>query len=222
MHFEILTEDKSGKKILDTVVPRIIGTAHTFKVIGYSGIGAIPRNMKTSRDVNKRVLLGQLRKMLVAYGKTFASYKNYSAVVIVVCDLDEKCLEEFRSELLTVLDSVAKKPETRFCIAIEEGEAWLLGDIPAIKKAFPKAKNDVLAEYVNDAICGTWEALADAIYPGGSKELKPKGYPEIGIEKSGWAGKIAPEMDIENNLSPSFVYFRDKMRELAKNSGGRA
>jgi hypothetical protein len=34
----------------------------------------------------------------------------------------------------------------------------------------------------------------------------------IGREKVAWAAKISPLMDIDNNQSPSFCYFRDKLR----------
>ena len=37
MHFEILVEDQSGKVALDSLVPRIIGLNHSFKVISYKG-----------------------------------------------------------------------------------------------------------------------------------------------------------------------------------------
>jgi hypothetical protein len=87
-----------------------------------------------------------------------------------------------------------------------------LGDLAAIKKAYPKARETVLNRYINDAICGTWECLADAVYPGGSKALKVKGWQAIGAEKSVWAEKISRHMDIETNASPSFIYFRETMR----------
>ena len=54
MHFEILVEDRSGKKALDILVPKIIGMLHTFKVHSYKGIGHIPRNMKDTDDVSKK------------------------------------------------------------------------------------------------------------------------------------------------------------------------
>ena len=147
-------------------------------------------------------------------GRHFANYPaHYPAVLFVVCDLDDRCLKRFRQELLTVLHACNPKPETRFCIAIEEGEAWLLGDMPAIMAAYPQARNAVLNGYINDSICGTWELLADAVFPGGSGALKKKGWRAVGREKSVWATKIAPRMDVENNDSPSFRYFREKLRE---------
>ena len=215
MHFEVLVEDQSGKKALDILIPKIIGDQHTFRVIEYRGIGHVPKNLKSSTDVSNRLLLDQLPKLLRGYGKTFAAYPpDYPAAVILVCDLDDKCLKIFRQDLFTILNACNPKPETRFCIAIEEGEAWLLGDIPAIKAAYPKAKDNVLSRYKNDAICGTWELLADAVYRGGANELKKKGRIAIGQEKSIWAERIAPHMDVAINASPSFCYFQKKIREL--------
>ena len=215
MHFEILVEDQSGKRMLDILIPKIINNQHSFKVHAYQGIGRIPRNLTSSTDVRNRLLLNQLPRLLRGYGNTFANYPtNYPAAVILVCDLDDECLKVFREKLFTVLNACNPKPETRFCIAIEEGEAWLLGDISAIKAAYPNARNNVLNRYENDSICGTWELLADAVFQGGSSALRRRGGQAVGIEKSVWAECIAPHMNVETNTSPSFCYFRQKIREL--------
>ena len=217
MHFELLVEDQSGKRMLEDLVPRIVGDNHTYTIHHYKGIGRIPKNLRSGVDANKRILLDQLPRLLQGYGKTFQNYPEETpAAVIVVCDLDDKCLKAFRGELLAILDRCDPKPQTKFCLAIEEGEAWLLGDLAAIKRAYPKAKETVMIGYTNDAICGTWECLADAVYPGGSKALKAKGWQAIGAEKSVWAEKISRHMDIKTNASPSFVYFRETMRGFAR------
>lgn len=215
MHFEVLVEDQSGKKALDILIPKIIDDQHSFTVHAYKGIGRIPKNLKSSTDASKRILFDQLPKLLRGYGKTFTNYPpNYPAAVLVVCDLDKKCLKELRQELFAVLNACNPKPETRFCIAIEEGEAWLLGDLAAVKAAYPKAKDNVLEHYENDAICDTWELLADAVSQGGANGLKKKGGTAVGHEKSRWAERIAPHMNVDNNTSPSFCYFQKKIREL--------
>ncbi len=215
MHFDILVEDHSGKKALDILVPKIIGDHHTYTIISYKGIGRIPKGLKRSSNPAKRIMLTQLPKLLRGYGKTYAGYPDdYFAALIFVCDLDDKCPVTFKGELLSILSSCNPQPDTRFCFAIEEGEAWFLGDINAIKAAYPSAKNNVLSSYSNDSICGTWEKLADAIFPGGTVKLSGQGYQKIGTAKSEWAIKISPCMDVEHNSSPSFCYFRDKMREL--------
>lgn len=215
MHFEILIEDQSGKKTLDILMPKIIGDQHTFRVISYRGIGRLPKNLTSSTDASKRILLDRLPNLLKGYGNTYVNNPaKHSTAVIVVCDLDNKCLKTFRQELFAVLNMYNRKLETRFCIAIEEGEAWLLGDIPAIKAAYPKAKDNVLNNYRNDSTCGTWELLAEAVFTGGLSALEKKGNRAIGREKSEWAQKITPYMNVNKNASPSFCYFRDKIREL--------
>ena len=222
MHFVILVEDESGKKFLDVILPKIINPKHSFKFVPYKGIGRIPRkgdlvSVTTASDK----LLNDLPLILAAYGKNklWKTGENNGAV-IVVCDLDNKCLKQFRKELLSVLNECNPPPETRFCIAVEEMEAWLLGDTVAIKKAFPKTKNAVLDAYTNDSICDTWEKLADAVYQGGSNALKPLGYQAIGFEKSKWAEKITSHMNIDQNKSPSFNYFVRKIREITSNATG--
>ena len=141
MHFEVLVEDQSGKKALDILIPEITGGQGTYRIISYRGIGRIPKHLKSKSEANKRILLDQISRLLKGYGKTFADYpSNYPAAVILVCDLDDKCLKTFRQKLFTVLNACDPKPETRFCIAIEEGEAWLLGDMPAIKQPIRKPK----------------------------------------------------------------------------------
>jgi hypothetical protein len=216
MHFEILVEDLSGKRMLDTLVPKIVGKKHTWKIVAYKGIGKIPKNLNAKADPAMLTLLHQLPGLLRAYGKTYSSNPNKYAVILV-CDLDDRCLKAFREELFQILNHCNPQPITRFCIAVEEGEAWLLGDIEAIKQAYPKAKTGTLNSYVNDSICGTWELLADALHSGGVKGLKEKGGPTIGAMKSTWAENIAPVIDVENNKSPSFRYFRSKLLELAEN-----
>ena len=217
MHFEVLVEDASGKRMLDILIPKMIGARHTFKVTQYRGTGHIPRNLKTGTEARKRLLLDQLPRLLKGYGRAFAGYPaDYPAAVVLVCDLDDRCLKTFCQELFAVLNACNPQPETRFCIAIEEGEAWLLGDLQAIKAAYPNAKVDILNRYENDSICGTWEVLADAVFAGGSGALKSKGWQAVGREKSAWPEKVAPVMDVENNASPSFQYFRRNLRELGR------
>ncbi|NJM65964.1 MAG: DUF4276 family protein [Acaryochloris sp. RU_4_1] len=214
MHFEILIEDISGKIALEILVPKIIDTKqHTFKIYSYKGAGRIPRDLKAKSDPKKRVLLDQLPRLIQGYGKTFTGILNYPAILIVVCDLDDRCLSAFRKDLLDCLDKCNPKPETYFYIAIEEGEAWYLGDLEAVKKAYPSAKSAILNSYENDSICGTWEKLADAIVVGGSVKLS-KVVGQIGKEKANWAHAISPHMNVDKNSSQSFCYFRDKLRHV--------
>ena len=80
--------------------------------------------------------------------------------------------------------------------------------------AYPRVRQDVLRQYVQDSVCDTWELLADAVYPGGSSAIKKAGWPLPGQVKHEWAKKIAPFMDPGRNVSPSFRKFRDGLRQL--------
>lgn len=219
MHFEVLVEDASGKAAIEILLPKIIDSKYnTFKVHAYKGIGGgrIPPGLTSSSDPSRRILLDQLPKLIRGYGKTFSSYpSNCPVVLVVICDLDDRCLSSFRRELIDCVDKCDVKPDTYFCIAIEEGEAWFLGDIDAIKSAYPKAKDAILSSYVNDSMCGTWEKLADSVSSGGHKKLKQLGWHAVGKEKMAWANKISPYMNVEENKSPSFCYFRERLRHLS-------
>ena len=214
MHFEILVEDASGKIALEYILEKILGPNgqdHSYKIIPYKGIGRIPKDLRGTTDPQKRILLDRLPKLLRGYGKSL----DFPAVVVVVVDLDDKDCLVFKQELLDILNDCNPQPTTLFRIAIEEGEAWLLGDRNAVKAAYPRAKEQVLNAYVQDSICGTWEKLADAVYPGGSQKLKQLGWPHTGQAKCKWAENIAPHLDVGSNQSRSFQVFRNGIRNLA-------
>jgi len=218
MHFEILVEDASGKIALNSIVKKILGSknnpgkAYTWRIFAYKGIGRIPKNLKPSIDAQKRILLDRLPEILRGYGKSLPKKDN---CVVVLVDLDRRDCKQFKGELLSILHSCRPAPLTKFRLAIEEMEAWFMGDRNALIKAFPKANQKVLSSYSQDSICGTWEMLANSIYPGGASALKKTGWPRPGIEKCSWAEKIAPLMDIDSNKSKSFQVFRDCLRQLA-------
>ena len=75
--------------------------------------------------------------------------------------------------------------------------------------AYPHAKMHVLNTYVQDSICGTWEVLADAVYPGGTSKLSREhaSFIEIGKLKAEWAQNKGIHIDLKSNESPSFNDF---------------
>ncbi|WP_254221701.1 DUF4276 family protein [Burkholderia multivorans] len=212
MHIEVLVEDSSGARLLEILLPQIIGAhgaPHTWRVHPYKGIGRIPRGLTSRTDPAKRALLDQLPRLLQGYGKT----PGVDAVAVVV-DNDARDSQEFLRELEGLRDQCNPAPTTLFSLAIEEMEAWLLGDQNALFAAFPRAKKDVLARYKQDSICGTWELLADAIHKGGRAAIQAAGWPTAGEMKHEWAKQIGMHMDINNNASHSFCGFRDGLRQL--------
>jgi len=141
LHFEVLVEDKSGKKMLECLIPKIIGDQATHRIIPYSGASRkIPPDQKPGEELKHRDLALKLRKLLAGYGKSLTEYQ----VVIVVLDLDDRKESEHRKELEDILERCDPRPRAYFCLAIEEGEAWLLGDKEAVKTAYSKAKKEKL------------------------------------------------------------------------------
>ena len=72
MHIEILVEDSSGEKLLQCLLPQLLGPSgelHAWRLHSYKGIGRIPKNLGTQADPTKRILLDQLPKLLRGYGK---------------------------------------------------------------------------------------------------------------------------------------------------------
>ena len=201
MHIEILVEDSSGKALLEILVPRIIGqqgAPHTWRIIGYRGIGRLPEGIQSHADPAKRVLLSQLPRLLKGYGRT----PGIDAVVLVI-DSDKRDCKVFLSELTTAIAAYEPKPPNILVrLAIEEIEAWYLGDKTALCTAYPRIKMHTISTYVQDSPCNTWELLAEATAksPGGTKRE--------------WPMKIGPLMDVNANLSPSFGKFRDGLSRL--------
>lgn len=63
MHIEILTEDSSGRRLLEHLMPKLIGPhgeSHTWRLHAYRGIGRSPAHLSPASDPSRRILLDQL------------------------------------------------------------------------------------------------------------------------------------------------------------------
>lgn len=216
MHFEFLVEGQTELTALSILLPKILGDykrPHTWRIHKHRGIGRIPDNPESRPNTRDSTLLHNLPSKLRAYGNE----EDPNLVVVVLVDLDDRssCVT-FKKELYNLLNYCPQKPSYLVRIAIEELEAWFLGDPEAIKQAYPQVKQSILKEYVQDSQCGTWERLADAIYPGGLQALGKNGKRSVRIleQKRIWASKICPLIDEQNNQSPSFQAFRDGVKKM--------
>lgn len=88
---------------------------------------------------------------------------------------------------------------------LERKTGKLLNDLAVYMRGIGK----VLQE-MQDAICDTWEVLADVVCPQGHAKLKKNAgneYTETGKAKCEWADRIGKHLRLYENNSPSFQYF---------------
>lgn len=83
MHIEVLVEDSSGAKLVEMLLPRVIGiqgAPHTWRVHDFGGIGRLPKKQTAATLSAKKTLLNSLPGILRAHGKT----TGIDAVVVVL------------------------------------------------------------------------------------------------------------------------------------------
>ncbi|HEX3552835.1 MAG TPA: hypothetical protein VIA62_06365 [Thermoanaerobaculia bacterium] len=196
MRLHILVEGPSEAALLQGWLPRFLPPQHSFKVIQHRGKGRLSGDPEKPPDPKREGLLDQLPAKLRAYGRIL---NPATERVLVLVDLDQDDCGDLKARLLRVLDSCDPKPVVLFRIAIEETEAFYLGDPSSIRNAFPEAKLRRLKTYTQDSICGTWERFQEVI--GARVEDKP-----------GWAERMADWLGVvwkgpQANRSPSFCQF---------------
>lgn len=219
MYFEILVEDASGKVMLEQIIPKILGPKrmpNPYRIVNiqelkYRMMTQMPHHLAKTLPWDT-ILFQTLSAQLRAYGRALS--KKTVAVIIVV-DLDRRNQKRFQEQLDALFAQTKPQLDGGVRLAVEEGEAWILGDLNAVRRAYPFAHEYILKGYQQDSVCGTWEWLADAVYHGGSEALTKIGYPLIGREKCRWAENIAQYIDVEKNRSPSFQAFRKLLLHLA-------
>lgn len=211
MYFQFLIEDKSTKILVNHVMEKLNNQYADKEIIWnvkpFGGIGHL-RKKGNALEQKTGKLLNDLPMYMKAFSKVLQNME-YAALIIVL-DNDKRDVKHFRQELESLAISNMVLCDYVFCIAIKEMEAWLLGDTEAIKEAYPEAKMQHIKRYEQDAICETWEVLADIVYPHGLSKLKKKAdgsYSEIGKAKCEWADKIGSCLHLHENISPSYQLF---------------
>lgn len=210
MRLHILVEGLSEKAFLEKWLPRFLPPAHTFKIIPHRGKGRLPRDPSRKPDPKRQGLLDQLPAKLRAYGRELNSDTDR---VLVLVDLDNDDCRMLKTDLLNLLSFCgATPPVALFRIAIEETEAFYLGDKSGIRRAYPKCNIQRMGEYTPDSICGAWELFRDVIE-------------EKGEDKVEWGRRMGKHLTTQwkgadANDSPSFRQFCRGLLKLAGEEAG--
>ena len=170
MHLQYLIEDLSGEVLIRQVMEKLLMAYPdtTYDCKSFKGIGGFKKKASV-----KEIKTGKLLNDLVMYLRGFdKSLRGIPAAIVVVLDNDDNVPEQFRMELEDLAQQNEIETDHVFCLAVEEMEAWLLGDRAAVYEAYPEARRQAIDGYEQDSICGTWELLADAVYPGGLQKLR--------------------------------------------------
>jgi hypothetical protein len=194
MRLHILVEGPSEEAFLNAWLPRFLPNQHSFKIITHQGKGRLSRDLDATPELDHRGLLDQLPAKLRAYEKLLNPDTDR---VLVLVDADDEPCQQLKKRLIKALKHCAPRTVALIRIAVEETEAFYLGDRIALKRAFPRAKLHKLNAYQQDSVCGTWERFQDVI--GTTFEDKPSWGEKMGaVLNTNWQS---------SNVSISFHHF---------------
>ena len=200
MHIEFLLEEPSAEAFLAGFLPKIVPTSTTWKLIPFQG---------------KMDLLAKLERRL----KGYADWLPDDWRIVVLVDEDRADCAELKAKLDAAAKAAGlgtKSSPNRGSftvlnrIAVEELEAWFIGDVGAIREAYPRVPASLgsQAQFRDpDAVAGgTWEAL--------ERVLKKAGYFPGGLGKIELARTMGRTMASEGNRSRSFQCFIEGLAAL--------
>jgi hypothetical protein len=203
---ELLVEEESCKEAVRILLPKILPPKARFNIRSFQG---------------KADLLKKLPERLDGYNNLPVPERNNLRILILVDRDDEDC-EKLKKKLEILARDKGFITKTRANggsyqltnrIAIEELEAWFLGDAdallaayPSLRKAYPNFAKRKECKTPDNIQGGTWETL--------ERMLKRAGYYSNGLPKKEAARLIAAQMNPDKNTSPSFKLFRDAVREI--------
>lgn len=200
MHIELLLEEPSAEAFFADFLPKITPEGMTWKLIPFQG---------------KADLLSNLEKRL----KGYAAWLPEDWRIVVLVDEDREDCTKLKAKLETAAKAAGLMTKSRAKkgsftvlnrIAVEELEAWFLGDVEGLRAAYPGVPAS-LGSRENfrdpDAVPGgTWEAL--------ERVLQRAGYFQGGLGKIELARTMARHMEPTRNRSRSFQQFMKGMSAL--------
>ncbi|MFN0036429.1 MAG: DUF4276 family protein [Saprospiraceae bacterium] len=200
MHLELLLEERSAEAALQNILPAIAPSC-SFKTHVFEG---------------KHNLLRRLPNILSGY----KSWIGAESKVIVLVDRDNDDCKKLKNDLNDIAEKAGLRIKSRDAdfqvinrIAVEELEAWFIGDPNAVREAYPKVSKNFerTQKFRNpDAVAGgTGEAF--------EKLLQRAGYYPTGMPKIEVARNISIHMNPEKNNSQSFKTFVDSVTSLDGN-----
>ncbi len=173
----VFTEEASAKKVFDIIIPKIISDGVSFRVYPHQG----------KQDLEK------------AIKDTVPPISNIpGSRILITRDQDTGDCKEVKQ---IIEEKIGLRCNCRYMIRIacKELEAWYLGDLNAIRKAFPRFRPD---QYVHKSDFRNVDNITNPdkyllrIIP---EFKKRSSLPKLQVSEA-----IAPHLDIRKNMSKSF------------------
>ncbi|MDR0802630.1 hypothetical protein [Fluviicola sp.] len=182
----IFTEELSAKNVFDEILPKII-PGISYRIYPHQG----------KQDLHKA-----LKTTIPSISKIPGSR------ILITRDQDNQDCKDVKNDLAQVLDGKCVCPYS-IRIVCRELESWFLGDLNAIKQAYPRFKPEQhigKADFKNvDLIAIPKNYLLRIIPEYHNAETLPK------LETS---SKISQFLDLDNNTSMSFQFTISAIKQL--------
>ncbi|GKS97689.1 DUF4276 family protein [Acidovorax sp. SUPP2825] len=198
MTLHILVEGASESVFFDGWLKKLKST-QIIRVHAHQGKGTLPaENAKINAKL--RGLLDQLPFKLKAFAETLS--ENSDGILILI-DADNDDPKNLIENISKTVNHCAPLLRVEICVATEEMEAFYLGDLKAIRRAYPGADMEIARDYVPDSICGTWEKFGEIIGDDGGNKVA-------------WAEKMGNVLTTKaaQSRSPSFKMMLAKISNL--------
>ncbi|NLE59265.1 MAG: DUF4276 family protein [Planctomycetes bacterium] len=202
MHVEFLLEERSAEAALARLLPKLLPPESTWSLHPFQG---------------KPDLLAKFPSRLQGYARGWLPDDHR---IVVLVDADQDDCRRLKSRLEAAASAVglrtrsATGPGGQFVvlnrIAVEELEAWFIGDVEALASAYPAVPRGL----------GRRRGLRDPdAIRGGAREalervLQEAGHFRSGLRRIEAAGHIAAHMEPSRNRSRSFRCFVDSLASL--------
>lgn len=201
MTIHVLVEGPSERTLIEPWSARLLA-GERVTVHPHQGKGRLPADLNAAPRRTGRGLLDQLPATLRGYSEAL---DPQSDGVVVLLDADDDNPDDLKASIEAAVSAVAPNLRVHVLVAVEETEAFYLGDLRGLKRAFPGADMKAAQRYEPDSICGTWELFGKIVGDGGGNKVA-------------WASSMAPNLTIQakESRSPSFKTLVAALLELSK------
>lgn len=208
MTIHVMTEGPSEQVLFEHWIPRT-KRQQTYRIHPHQGRGTLLPIAKIKRRLDRNQPLFDSKQqglldVLPAKLRAFSTALDCDTdAVVVLVDADSDDVTELSGEIAKIGMLLAPKTLVKVVVATEETEAFYLGDLRALRRAYPAADYQKAIAYQPDSIIGTWELFGEIIGDDSGNKVQ-------------WAETMGPLLttSVAASRSPSFKSLIRTLAEL--------